>query len=69
VGSGYDDEPVHPAYNPSFSACFFQLEQYFSLTTNQSTVFFSRLISPTERADEAFEHRSVAGYSPSLEAY
>jgi hypothetical protein len=27
---------------------FFQLEQYFSLTTTQPTVFFSRLISPTE---------------------
>jgi hypothetical protein len=40
---------VHPAYNPSFSACFFQSEQYFSLTTNQPTVFFSRLISPAER--------------------
>jgi hypothetical protein len=41
--------PVHPAYNPSFSACFFQPEQYFSLTTNQSTVFFSQLISTAER--------------------
>jgi hypothetical protein len=39
---------MSPAYNPSFSA-FFQQKQYFSLTTNQSTVFFSRLISPTER--------------------
>jgi hypothetical protein len=28
---------------------FFQPEQYFSLTTNQPTVFFSRLISPAER--------------------
>jgi hypothetical protein len=35
--------PVHPAYNPYFSACFFfQPEQCFSLTTNQPTVFFSR---------------------------
>jgi hypothetical protein len=28
---------------------FFQLEQYFSLTTNQSIVFFSRLINTAER--------------------
>jgi hypothetical protein len=28
---------------------FFQPEQYFSLTTNQSIVFFSRLISTAER--------------------
>jgi hypothetical protein len=28
---------------------FFQPEQYFSLTTNQPTVFFSRLISTAER--------------------
>jgi hypothetical protein len=28
---------------------FFQPEQYFSLTTNQPTMFFSRLISPAER--------------------
>jgi hypothetical protein len=41
--------PVHPAYNPSFSACFFSSNKYFSLTTNQPTVFFSRLISPAER--------------------
>jgi hypothetical protein len=41
-------EPVHPPYNPFFSS-FFQLEQYFSLTLNQSTVFFSWLISPAER--------------------
>jgi hypothetical protein len=27
----------------------FQLEQYFSLTTNKPTVFFSRLISTAER--------------------
>jgi hypothetical protein len=40
---------VHPTYNPSFSAYFFQSEQYFSLTTNQPTVFFSRLISIAER--------------------
>jgi hypothetical protein len=40
---------VHLAYNPSFSACFFQPEQYFSLTTNQPTVFFSQLISTVER--------------------
>jgi hypothetical protein len=45
-------DPVHPAYNPSFSSCFFQPEQYFSLTTNQPTVFFSRLISTAERAME-----------------
>jgi hypothetical protein len=41
--------PVHLAYNPSYSACFFQPEQYFSLLKNQSTVFFSRLIIPAER--------------------
>jgi hypothetical protein len=40
--------PVHLAYNPSYSACFFQPEQYFSLTKNQPTVFFSRLIIPAE---------------------
>jgi hypothetical protein len=45
----YVNGPVHLAYNSSFSACFFQSEQYFSLTKNQSTVFFNRLISPTER--------------------
>jgi hypothetical protein len=28
---------------------FFQPEQYFSLTKNQPTVFFSRLIIPAER--------------------
>jgi hypothetical protein len=28
---------------------FFQPEQYFSLTINQPTVFFSRLISTAER--------------------
>jgi hypothetical protein len=28
---------------------FFQSEQYFSLATNQSTIFFSRLISTAER--------------------
>jgi hypothetical protein len=27
----------------------FQPKRYFSLTTNQPTVFFNRLISPTER--------------------
>jgi hypothetical protein len=32
---------------------FFQPEQYFSLTTNQSTMFFSRLISTAERALES----------------
>jgi hypothetical protein len=42
-------ESVHPAYNLSFSACF-SAGIVFSLTTNQPTVFFSRLISPTERA-------------------
>jgi hypothetical protein len=42
--------PVHLTYNSSYSACFFfQPEQYFSLTKNQSTVFFSRLIIPAER--------------------
>jgi hypothetical protein len=41
--------PVHPTYNPSFLACFFQPKQYFSLTRNQLTVFFSRLISTAER--------------------
>jgi hypothetical protein len=41
--------PIHLAYNPSYSACFFQPEQYFSLTKNQPTVFFSRLIIPAER--------------------
>jgi hypothetical protein len=41
--------PVHSAYNPSFLTYFFQPEQYFSLTTNQPTVFFSRLISTAER--------------------
>jgi hypothetical protein len=41
--------PVHLAYNTSYSACFFQSEQYFSLTKNQPTVFFSRLIIPAER--------------------
>jgi hypothetical protein len=33
-----------------FFSFFFQPEQNFSLTTNQSTVFFSRLISTAERA-------------------
>jgi hypothetical protein len=37
-GMGMHD-PVHPAYNPYFLAYFFQSEQYFSLTTNQPTVF------------------------------
>jgi hypothetical protein len=32
-----------------FFGLFFQSEQYFSLTTNQPTVFFSRLISTAER--------------------
>jgi hypothetical protein len=41
---------AHPVYNPSFSVCFFfQSEHYFSLTINQPTVFFSRLISTAER--------------------
>jgi hypothetical protein len=40
---------VHSAYNPYFSACFFKPEQCFSFTTNQPTVFFSRLISTAER--------------------
>jgi hypothetical protein len=31
-----------------FFSLFFQPEQYFSLTTNQPTVFFSRLISTAE---------------------
>ena len=38
--------PVRFSYNPSFSACFFQLEQCFSLTTNQPEqcfgLFFQR---------------------------
>jgi hypothetical protein len=35
---------VHPAYNPyTFQLVFFQPEQYFTLTTNQLTVFFSHL--------------------------
>jgi hypothetical protein len=41
--------PVHLAYNPSLFSLFFQPEQYFSLTKNQPTVFFSRLIIPAER--------------------
>jgi hypothetical protein len=41
-------EPVHLAYNPSFSACFFSQNNIF-LSPNQSAVFFSRLISLTER--------------------
>jgi hypothetical protein len=40
-------EHVHSAYN-SFFQLVFQPKQYFSLITNQPTVFFSRLISPTE---------------------
>jgi hypothetical protein len=42
--------PVHLAYNPSYSACFFQPEQYLSLTKNQPTMFFNQLIIPAERA-------------------
>jgi hypothetical protein len=41
--------PVYLAYNPYFSACFFSQNSIFSLTTNQLTVFFSRLISTAER--------------------
>jgi hypothetical protein len=40
---------VHPAYNPSFSARFFFSRNNIFLTTNQPTVFFSRLISTAER--------------------
>jgi hypothetical protein len=32
-----------------FFGLFFQSEYYFSLTTNQPTVFFSQLIIPVER--------------------
>jgi hypothetical protein len=42
-------DPVHLAYNPSYSVYFFQPKQYFSLTKNQPTVFFNRLIIPAER--------------------
>jgi hypothetical protein len=41
--------PVHPAYNPYFSAYFFSRNNIFFLTTNQSIVFFNRLVSTTER--------------------
>jgi hypothetical protein len=43
---------AHLAYNPSYSACFFYPKQYFSLTKNQPTLFFSRLIIPAERLHE-----------------
>jgi hypothetical protein len=35
--------PVHSAYNPRLFSLFFQSEQYFSLTTNQLTVFSAGL--------------------------
>jgi hypothetical protein len=35
--------PVHLAYNTSLFSLFFQPEQYFSLTKNQSTVFSAGL--------------------------
>jgi hypothetical protein len=41
--------PLLSVYNPSFSACFSSQNSIFSLTTNQSTIFFSRLISTAER--------------------
>jgi hypothetical protein len=31
--------PVHPAYNPYFSACFFSRNSNFSLTLNRNGVF------------------------------
>jgi hypothetical protein len=40
---------VHPAYNPSFSACFFSWNSVF-LSPNQPTMFFSRLINAAERS-------------------
>jgi hypothetical protein len=36
-----DCSPGRSAYNPYFSTFFFKSEQYFSLTPNQSIVFFS----------------------------
>jgi hypothetical protein len=50
----YYKGPVHSAYNLYFSACFFQPEQCFSLTTNRPTVFFSRLISTAERGQNCY---------------
>jgi hypothetical protein len=41
--------PVHLPYNSFFSAYFFSWNSIFFLTTNQSTVFFSRLISSAVR--------------------
>jgi hypothetical protein len=43
------NDPVHLAYNPSYSACFFSCNSIFFSQKNQSTVFFNRLIIPVER--------------------
>jgi hypothetical protein len=45
---------------------FFQPEQYFSLTTNQPTVFFSRLISTAERL-QRIEHPEILQNSYGME--
>jgi hypothetical protein len=50
--SGIEDTyigPVHLAYNPSYSACFFSRSSIFLSQKNQTKVFFSRLIIPAER--------------------
>jgi hypothetical protein len=43
---------VHPAYNPYFFSLFFQLEQCFSLTTNQPTLFSVGLSAQPNGAEE-----------------
>jgi hypothetical protein len=50
--------PVHLAYNPSYSACFFSQNNIFLSQKNQPTVFFSRLIIPAERLQCYFKHFS-----------
>jgi hypothetical protein len=35
----YDNGPVHPAYNPSFSACFYAETMFFSHNKSANSIF------------------------------
>jgi hypothetical protein len=58
--------PVHPAYNPSFSACFFSQNNIF-LSQQISQVFFSQLISTAKRG-QRYGCRDIIIYTNTLKS-